>query len=67
MEQQNGRQNENKGGRYNHLGKAIFLGATVGVLAGVLLLGDPTLGTGIGADIGLVVSSLLSRRKNRTS
>lgn len=54
MEKQNQYQRENNSGMPGNTGKSLFFGAAVGVIAGWLLLGNPTLGMGIGAVIGLI-------------
>ena len=56
MEQQNKHPNENKS---NHLGRVIFFGAAMGLILGLLLLNNSTLGMGAGAAIGWIVGIVM--------
>lgn len=63
MEQPNKHQNDDRSGSYHDVGKVIVFGAAIGIVAGLLLLDNPTLGMGIGAAAGVVVGAMLNNRK----
>lgn len=63
MEQQNKHQNDEETCNYHDVGRVIFFGAAIGIVVGLLLLDNPTLGMGIGAAAGVIVGAVLNNHK----
>ena len=54
--EQHRHQKENK---HHDLGRAIIFGAAIGLIAGLLLRNNFSLGMGVGAAIGLIIGTMM--------
>lgn len=59
-------QKKDRDGKHSYTGRAIFLGASIGLIVGLLLFNNAPAGMGIGAALGVIAGAVVDAQRGKT-